>query len=198
MEIIGHRGAKGLAPENTLEAINSALNLGVDMIEIDLRMQGKKIVLSHDDTLPNEKYTSVEEALGKIDCRVPLNIEIKEQKVIKPLSKVLSQYKGKILISSKSFTILQSVKKQLPDIDIAIIESWSGVRAVASASYLDTNRVHLKHNWLWSGFVRSMKHRGYHLYAYTVNSVERAEELESWGVDGIFTDYPDRFTKKIK
>mgnify|MGYP003472217304 CR=1 FL=1 len=193
MEIIGHRGAKGLAPENTLEAINTALKLGVDMIETDLRMQGKIIVLSHDDTLPNQTYTTLEDALKQIDCRVPLNIEIKEQKVIKPLVKILGNYKGKILISSKSFSILQSIKKQLPDSDIAIIESWSGVRAVASASYLGTHRVHLKHNWLWSGFVRSMKHRGYLVYAYTVNSIERAEELESWGVDGIFTDFPDRF-----
>ena len=196
MEIIGHRGAKGLAPENSLEAIKIALELGVDMIETDLRMQGTNIVLSHDDTLPKQTYTSLIEALAEIDCTAPLNLEIKEQKVIKPLAKVLEDYKGKIIISSKSFSILQSVKKQIPHSEIAIIESWSGVRAVASASYLGTHRVHLKHNWLWSGFVRSMKHRGYLLYAYTVNSVERAEELESWGVDGIFTDFPDRFIKK--
>ncbi len=196
MEIIGHRGARGLAPENSLEAIKKALKMDVDMIEVDLRMQGKAVVLSHDDTLPNQTYTTLEQALTEIDCRVPLNLEIKELKVVKPLVKILKNYKGKILISSKSFSILQSVKKELPHSEIAIIESWSGVRAVASASYLGTHRVHLKHSWLWSGFVRSMKHRGYLLYAYTVNSVERAEELESWGVDGIFTDYPDKFKVK--
>jgi glycerophosphoryl diester phosphodiesterase len=196
MEIIGHRGAKGLAPENSLEAIKTALGLDIDMIETDLRMQGKTIVLSHDDTLPNQTYTTLIDALAEIDSTVPLNLEIKEQQVIKPLSKILDGYSGKILISSKSFSILQSVKKQMPNSEIAIIESWSGVRAVASASFLGTHRVHLKHNWLWSGFVRSMKHRGYLLYAYTVNDVERAEELESWGVDGIFTDFPDRFKKQ--
>ena len=33
---IGHRGAKGLVAENTLESIQKALDIGVDMIEIDV------------------------------------------------------------------------------------------------------------------------------------------------------------------
>jgi glycerophosphoryl diester phosphodiesterase len=44
--------------------------------------------------------------------------------------------------------------------------------------------------------VRSLNHKGYQLYAYTVNDKERAEELAEWGVKGIFTDYPDRFQKE--
>lgn len=50
MQIIGHRGAKGLAPENTLAGIRHALDLGVvDWIEIDVRhsADGKLLVL-HD------------------------------------------------------------------------------------------------------------------------------------------------------
>ena len=75
-----------------------------------------------------------------------------------------------------------------------MLEKWSGVRAIAEATLLDTDRVHINQQWLWSGFVKSMKHRGFKLYAYTVNSRDRADELKEWGIDGIFTDYPSLFT----
>ncbi len=53
--VIGHRGAAGLAPENTLAAFKIALNLGVDAIELDVHLSADKIlVVSHDFTLKPE------------------------------------------------------------------------------------------------------------------------------------------------
>ncbi len=195
MQIIGHRGARGLAPENTTKAILRGLANGVDMIEVDLRMHDGNVVLSHDQTLHNHTYTSLTEALHTVGGKVPLNLEIKEIEVLDHITPLLKRYKGKLLFSSFEFKTLQKVRALFPKADIAILEKWSGVRAVAEASLLGTNRVHINQQWLWSGFVRSMKHRGYSLYAYTVNSRDRADELEAWGVDGIFTDYPSLFQK---
>lgn len=51
-EIIAHKGASGSAPENTLAAFQMALDLGVDMIEIDVRNTlDEEIVVFHDETL---------------------------------------------------------------------------------------------------------------------------------------------------
>ena len=49
---IGHRGAKALIAENTLESIQKALDIGVDMIEIDVHkcFSGELWVI-HDFTL---------------------------------------------------------------------------------------------------------------------------------------------------
>lgn len=49
---IGHRGAAGLAPENTLSSIQMAMDYNVDRIEIDLRqtLDGVVVVL-HDKTI---------------------------------------------------------------------------------------------------------------------------------------------------
>ena len=195
MDIIGHRGARGLAPENTEKAIRKALACKVDMIEVDLRVHNGEIILSHDPTIVSEKYTTLEDALIVLDGREHNNLEIKEEQVLDLLKADLKGYKGEVLISSFEFRILQKAKKLFPNIPLAVLEKWSGVRAVAEATLLGTNRVHINQQWLWSGFVRSMKHRGFKLYAYTVNSTDRAEELESWGVDGIFTDYPSLFDK---
>lgn len=50
--ITGHRGAGGLAPENTIASIQLALDLGVDRIEIDVQQtKDNVIVVLHDRTL---------------------------------------------------------------------------------------------------------------------------------------------------
>lgn len=52
--IIAHRGARSLAPENTIEAFKKAIMLGVDAIEFDLNMtKDGEIIIFHDDTLVN-------------------------------------------------------------------------------------------------------------------------------------------------
>lgn len=52
MKIIGHRGAAGLALENTIASIKAAKKAGVDAIEFDIRMTSdEQFVLSHDQTL---------------------------------------------------------------------------------------------------------------------------------------------------
>lgn len=50
--VIAHRGFSGKAPENTLTAVRMAMELGADMVEIDVTLSsdGVAIVL-HDDTL---------------------------------------------------------------------------------------------------------------------------------------------------
>ncbi len=51
-KLIGHRGVKDLKPENTLESISTAFNLGLDCVEIDVKISKDNIpLLLHDDTL---------------------------------------------------------------------------------------------------------------------------------------------------
>ena len=192
MQIIGHKGAKGLAPENSIESIRKALQTNVDAIEIDIRMQQGSVVLSHDRTVRERIYCPIQQALQEIDGSVPIILDIKEQSVVKPLLKALKGYTGELIYSSHKFRVLQAIKEAIPDAQLAVIEKWSGVRAVAEATFLGTKRIHINHNWLWSKFVASMINEGYILYAYTVNDQERANELKKWGVHGIFTDHPDK------
>lgn len=51
-QIVGHRGASGLAPENTLAAFQLAVNLGIDGVEFDVqRTADGHLVVFHDDDL---------------------------------------------------------------------------------------------------------------------------------------------------
>src|SRR5207249_5916585 len=49
---VGHRGASALAPENTLRALELAVELGCDMLEFDvLDLADGTLVLAHSDDL---------------------------------------------------------------------------------------------------------------------------------------------------
>jgi glycerophosphoryl diester phosphodiesterase len=53
-EVQGHRGARGLRPENTLPSFEAALDAGVSSIETDVRLSADGVaVLFHDDLLTN-------------------------------------------------------------------------------------------------------------------------------------------------
>lgn len=91
---IGHRGASGYCPENTMASYQKAIDLGVDFIEIDIHMsKDGKLIVHHDpqlDRTTNGKgllkdYTS--EQLMKMDAgswfnpdfcheRIPLLTEV--------------------------------------------------------------------------------------------------------------------------
>src|SRR3954471_633995 len=44
---IGHGGASALAPANTLASFDAALDVGVDMVEFDLRGRQGELILAH-------------------------------------------------------------------------------------------------------------------------------------------------------
>ena len=51
-KLIGHRGVKDLLPENTLESIITAFDLGLECVEIDVKVSKDNIpLLLHDDNL---------------------------------------------------------------------------------------------------------------------------------------------------
>jgi len=68
--IIAHRGARSLAPENTLAAARKALELGSDMWELDVAVTSdNELVVIHDDTL--ERTCNVKDLFpGRFPWRV--------------------------------------------------------------------------------------------------------------------------------
>ncbi len=60
-KVMGHRGAAGLAPENTFSSLRIAKDLGLTWVEFDVMLSGDDVpMLFHDDSL---KRTTGQEAL---------------------------------------------------------------------------------------------------------------------------------------
>lgn len=114
---IGHRGAKGHAPENTLISFQTAMDLGVDGIELDVHLTSDlQLICIHDDTLDRttngtglinsftlselkalridnlHEIPTLEEVLDLIDKKIFVNIELKGKNTAKPVVDVIEYY----------------------------------------------------------------------------------------------------------
>jgi len=219
MIIIGHRGAAGLSPENTIAAIKAGLAAGADAIEVDIRIAADGTpVLSHDEYILNKDgqkilirdcdypalrshkpdLATLTQAVQTIKRTKPLLIEIKRGEPVDVLVAFLQAYlQGEYRVSNfavLSFdqSALRAVHKALPDLPLVVNDSWSGVRARLRADELGTKRINMNARWLWGGFIRGVHHGGYQLAAYTVDEPSR---IRSWSpyLYGIITNHPERF-----
>lgn len=114
---IGHRGAKGYEPENTLISFEKAIEMGADGIELDvhLSLDGHLIVI-HDETIDrttngkgvvnqltlqelksfriNDKHEipTLEEVLDLVNQRCFVNIELKNQDTAEKVVSLMEHY----------------------------------------------------------------------------------------------------------
>lgn len=222
MEIIGHRGARGLAPENTIASLQKGLEHHVDELEFDVRVTKDAVVVLHHDsylTDPDgqkraiESHTyqellthkkdlaTLEEVIQTIGHAVPLYIEVKPGVPIQPLIKILNKHlesgwkPAYFLLGSKSQKTLLGLHAALPDIEKIVIEPWSGIRATRHARQVGTRRLSMNQRWLWWGFIAPMARGGWQLSAYTLNDTQKARRWAKYGLYGVITDYPDQYQK---
>ena len=95
----GHRGARGLIPENTLPSFEAALDLGVTTLEVDLHFsQDGEVVIWHDPVI------------GKDKCRLPEDTAVGDE-VPDPKNPL-----RRILVSQQPLSVIQSFQCDLnPD-----------------------------------------------------------------------------------
>lgn len=65
--VVGHRGAAALAPENTLDAFRAAVELGVDVIELDVvALERGPFVVAHSDRLEEVSHGAARGRVGEL------------------------------------------------------------------------------------------------------------------------------------
>lgn len=128
--VIGHRGAMGHETENTLPSIQKAMDLGVDMIEIDVfKIKSGEIVVFHDDKLDRltnapgniedyyivdlkkviveggHKIPMLQDVLKLMDNKVALNIELKGAGTADKVNHIMKYYIDQRNWSPENFII---------------------------------------------------------------------------------------------
>jgi glycerophosphoryl diester phosphodiesterase len=208
---IGHGGASALAPANTLASFDAALDVGVDMVEFDVREGHGELVLAH--TIFHARAGTrvrLHEALAHLATRrfadVELNVDLKhpgcELALLDELCRV--GLLERTLISSQVAEVLDRVRAQEPRARLGISiggriarvsRRWKDWRAGVLEG-LASHRwqaVMAQHRLVDGALLADVSDRGGGLYAWTVNERAVIERLSGLGVHGIATADPRLF-----
>lgn len=148
-----------------------------------------------------EKVLTLEELLGIIPEEKLLNIEIKvrhgeinqiEEKVLEILERH-ARINSNIIISSFDHRIIKKIKEIKPEIQVGLLITAGLLNMKNYISNFDLYSVHCGGEFISKINVEELKNMNIKIYAWTVNTVEEAKTLDSFGVDGIITNYPDIF-----
>lgn len=222
--VIGHRGAMGHETENTLASVQKAMDLDVDMIEIDVfKVKSGEIVVFHDERLErlanaggliedwyigdlqgvvldgNHKIPQLQEVLQLIDNKVPLNIELKGKNTADRVNFIVEYYVkergwdlNNFVISSFDWEELKDFRNRNAEIAIAVLTEEDPLAAIPVAKELRATAINPYYKTLTAENVAKIQEEGFKVYTYTVNETEDLAKVTSFGVDGIFTNYPER------
>ena len=208
---IGHGGASALAPANTLASFDAALDVGVDMVEFDVRARGRELILAHtilDARLPRK--VRLDEALAHLAGRrfadVELNVDLKHPGCEAALLEALRRWNliDRTLISSQVPQVLDRVRALEPRARVGI--SVGGRMARMSRRWSDWREQVLEglatrrwdalmaqHRLVDHRLLEDVADRSSRLYAWTVNERLAIERLLGLGVHGITTGDPRLF-----
>ncbi len=130
-----------------------------------------------------------------------LNLEIKpydipHELLIEILSKQIAHYfpnKEKLIVSSFDLELLNRCRSYLPEVKIGLLfdelpEDW-----LIIAQSLNAFSIHLDWQGMSFSQVQRIKQAGYKVYCWTLNNPSYQPFYESWGVDGIMSDWPQLF-----
>ncbi|HEX5797807.1 MAG TPA: glycerophosphodiester phosphodiesterase family protein [Candidatus Saccharimonadales bacterium] len=222
MFIIGHRGAAGIAPENTLESIDMAKKNKANAIEIDIRVtKDNKPAVFHDESLlrmtgvskqineltmqelkkiklvSGDKIPTLEEALERAG-NTPLVIEGKGNDWAEPLSKVLNKHKGvKPMVISYNQRELLLFSSKRKNIETYAIEDHRAFEVMALAKRLGIDGVSLAF-WLYNPLTYlHAKRLGLKLITSPINNRLTVKVFNLlYPQVQITTDYPNRFKNR--
>lgn len=265
-QVHGHRGARGLAPENTIPAFYEGAKSGADFLELDVVItKDMKVLVSHEPWLRSAICENVKSSKPKdynifnmtvaevqsYDCGSKFNPDFPEQQkrnVPKPLlSEVIDSIRNycevnklklpKLNVEIKCWkskdgvfqpdpkTFVQLVYGVLKEKDFlhnVIVQSFDlrvlqELRAMDKAipqELLIANLKSVKQNVKALGYtptsyspyfklvnkkvIESCHEMGMTIVPWTVNSLEKIQELKALGVDGVITDYPNLLAEPLK
>lgn len=221
---IGHRGAMGYEPENTLRSFKKGLELGVDMVELDVyALKTGELVVIHDDKVDRttdghgyvmdktfeeiksldagdgEKIPTLQEVLELVDKKVQVNIELKGEGTAQPVAKVIDQYikdKGwsgdHFIVSSFDHYELKEFNSLKPEIRIGALITGIPIGYCDYAEKVNAYSVNLNLEFINQKFVDDAHGRGLKVFVYTVNDKDDINRMKDLGVDGLFSNFPDR------
>ncbi len=219
---IGHRGAMGHEPENTLLSIKKAISLGVDLIEIDVHRVEEQLLVIHDRNLERttngegyiaeksfsylrsldagkgQQIPTLEEVLNTVNRQVGINIELKGKQTATLVVDLIHRYLNygwsydDFLVSAFNHYDLQQINTIDPKINLGLLLYGIPLDYLQIAKKLNVVAIINNSDFIDENFVYSIQQQGLKCWTYTVNKQEDIKIMKRLKIDGIITNYPER------
>ena len=205
--LLGHRGARKYAPENTMEAFHLALEHGCDGFEFDVRMTSDgQAVVCHDPkfcgaVVARSSYDPLCEAGSKKNikiCRLEdvlalgekasLNIELKVTGLEEIVVALFRKYRARRGMIVSSF--LPKVALRLCELgaEFELGTICGNRRELARWRALPVGAVMVERGLVSRRLVEEIRSGGKRVFVWTVNSAREMRKFAEMGVDGIISD----------
>jgi glycerophosphoryl diester phosphodiesterase len=217
-KIVAHRGASKAEKENTVAAFRRAVEMGADMVELDVRRTADGHMMVHHDPLVEgvglisvhrrddlpAYIPTLDEALDAC-AGIEVNVEIKSDKseadydpshrlTAQVVELLLGRDDGdQMLVSSFDADVLRLVRSIAPSIATGFLYTASALpgRLIDRCVAEGHHAIHPYAIALTAGTVTKARSAGLQVNTWTVDDPDRMRVLAGWGVTAIITNVPD-------
>jgi len=218
IEVVGHRGAAGIEPENTLRGFRRALEVGVDSTECDVHLsRDGRLVVIHDDTVDRttngtgevrsmtfaqvraldaglgERVPMLREVLESVSGRVPLHVELKapgtERAAVQAVREM--RMEGAVIFTSFDLCRLRRVRRIDPSLEVGAIFGEASEDCCTRALRVGAKSIYVYYEELTRGLVDEAHRAGLRIGGWNPDSEPEWRDVIALGVDLVSTDRPD-------
>lgn len=216
---IGHRGAAGYAPENTLVALELGIKYGVEMVEFDVRRSADgALVLLHDDLVDRttngegriedlslsvlrkldagrgERIPLLKEALSCLNGRTGAMIELKVRGLAADVCALVeaADFQGTVIYASFFHEELLTVRRLIGDAFTLALTEDLPIPSTAFATDAQATHAGLALDAVTLNIVQEFQEQGIKIFVFTVDEPTDIARMKQLGVDGIISNFPDR------
>ena len=219
--LFAHRGASAYAPENTLDAFSLALKLGASGLESDIwATRDRALVLDHDGVVKSRLRSkpiaemdrsalpshipSLEQLLQHCGTQYQLSLDVKDPVVFETIERIVANIDESMLdrlwLCHPSFDLLINKRtstqkcKLVDSTRLAKIKEGPERRAATlAANGIEAFNMHYSD---WNGGLVALFHR-FNIVSFGWDMQHEAviENGIRMGLDGVFSDWPDRMVE---
>jgi glycerophosphoryl diester phosphodiesterase len=227
VQIVGHRGAAGHAPENTLRGFQRAVELGADIVEFDVRESADdELVVIHDETV--EDTTDGQGRVDELTVSELQTLDAGEGATIPTFEETLEFFTDvdvdlrieqkvpglgeRILagVEEHGFEDRTSVVSFDPEAIREIIEAGAGPKITRSlttgdpdetlfenAEKLGCSWVSMSYSAVTAELVETAHDRGLEVGMFTLNEPSDIDDALTLDPDYLCSNYPDRVRDRL-
>jgi glycerophosphoryl diester phosphodiesterase len=151
------------------------------------------------DAGKGECIPTLPEVFDAVNRRAVINVELKGPGTTEPVVQLIQEYVQSqrwryedFLVSSFDLAQIEIVRQLLPEIRTGALIEKVPPGLAAFAERAGAWSLHPGKRCVTPELVVDAHRRGLKVYVYTINRLAEIASIAALGVDGVFTDYPDR------